>query len=134
MDGGTWQATVHGVAKSQTRLSDFTFTFFGPGEVPALLDFSNCWLVHFFFLKKILCLLFIFNSVYLCVYLATLGLSWNMWYDPDQGEKPTPSSPTPCPGTASVESQPLDHQGSPGFTFQKQLCIGSEWVENILLP
>ena len=22
MDGGTWQATVHGVAKSQTRLSD----------------------------------------------------------------------------------------------------------------
>ena len=87
-----------------------------------------------FFLKKILCLLFIFNSVYLCVYLATLCLSWNMWYDPDQGEKPTPSSPTPCPGTASVESQPLDHQGSPWFTFQKQLCIGSEWVENILLP
>ena len=25
MDGGTWQATVHGVAKSQTLLSDFTF-------------------------------------------------------------------------------------------------------------
>ena len=25
MDGGTWQATVHGVAKSQTRLSDFIF-------------------------------------------------------------------------------------------------------------
>ena len=27
MDGGAWQAVVHGVAKSQTRLSDFTFTF-----------------------------------------------------------------------------------------------------------
>ena len=27
MDGGTQQATVHGVAKSRTRLSDFTFTF-----------------------------------------------------------------------------------------------------------
>ena len=27
MDGGTWWAAVHGVAKSQTRLSDFTFTF-----------------------------------------------------------------------------------------------------------
>ena len=26
-DRGTWQATVHGVAKSQTRLSNFTFTF-----------------------------------------------------------------------------------------------------------
>ena len=27
MDGGTWQATAHGVAKSRTGLSDFTFTF-----------------------------------------------------------------------------------------------------------
>ena len=27
MGGGTWKATVHGVAKSRTRLSDFTFTF-----------------------------------------------------------------------------------------------------------
>ena len=27
MDGGAWQASVHGVAKSQTGLSDFTFTF-----------------------------------------------------------------------------------------------------------
>ena len=26
-DGGPWQAAVHGVAKSQTRLSDFTFSF-----------------------------------------------------------------------------------------------------------
>ena len=25
MDRGAWQVTVHGVAKSQTRLSDFTF-------------------------------------------------------------------------------------------------------------
>ena len=27
MDGAAWQATVHGVTKSRTRLSDFTFTF-----------------------------------------------------------------------------------------------------------
>ena len=27
MDRGAWRATVHGVAKSRTRLSDFTFTF-----------------------------------------------------------------------------------------------------------
>ena len=26
-DGGAWWAAVHGVAKSWTRLSDFTFTF-----------------------------------------------------------------------------------------------------------
>ena len=27
MEGGAWWAVVHGVAKSQTRLSDFSFTF-----------------------------------------------------------------------------------------------------------
>ena len=27
MDGGTWWAAVHGVAKRWTQLSDFTFTF-----------------------------------------------------------------------------------------------------------
>ena len=27
MDGGAWKAAVHGVVKSQTGLSDFTFTF-----------------------------------------------------------------------------------------------------------
>ena len=37
MDTGAWQAAVRGVAKGQTRLSDFTFTFglvrgFGCGE------------------------------------------------------------------------------------------------------
>ena len=28
MDRGAWWAAVHGVAKSRTRLSDFTFTFY----------------------------------------------------------------------------------------------------------
>ena len=28
IEGGAWWATVHRVTKSQTRLSDFTFTFF----------------------------------------------------------------------------------------------------------
>ena len=27
MDRGAWQAAVHGVAKSQTQLTEFTFTF-----------------------------------------------------------------------------------------------------------
>ena len=27
MDGGAWWAAVHGIARSRTRLSDFTFTF-----------------------------------------------------------------------------------------------------------
>ena len=30
MDGGAWWAAVHGVAKCQTRLSTFTFTFHFP--------------------------------------------------------------------------------------------------------
>ena len=30
MDGGAWLAAVHGVSKSWTRLSDFTFTFHFP--------------------------------------------------------------------------------------------------------
>ena len=28
MDRGAWWAAVHGVAKSQTRLNDFSFSFF----------------------------------------------------------------------------------------------------------
>ena len=40
MDGGAWQATVHGVAKSRTRLSNFT-----------LFNLVNlCFLFFFFFL------------------------------------------------------------------------------------
>ena len=37
MDGGAWQATVHGVAKSRTRLSDFKKKKGSAGlEVPVL--------------------------------------------------------------------------------------------------
>ena len=32
MDRGAWRATAHGVTKSQTRLSDFTFTLDFPIE------------------------------------------------------------------------------------------------------
>ena len=32
MDGGAWWATVHGVAKTQTRLNYFTFTFISMSE------------------------------------------------------------------------------------------------------
>ena len=33
MDGGAWEATVHRVTKSQTRLSDFTFTLIRPTPI-----------------------------------------------------------------------------------------------------
>ena len=54
MDRGAWQAAVHGVAKSQTRLSDFTFTFlhwrrkwqptpvFWPGESQGWRSLVDC--------------------------------------------------------------------------------------------
>ena len=50
MDGGAWQAAVHGVSESWTRLSDFTFTFSGPYPPPVLWvqrvkmlwDLPNC--------------------------------------------------------------------------------------------
>ena len=38
MDGGAWWATVHGVAKSWTRLRDFTFTFTSNYKVRAVLS------------------------------------------------------------------------------------------------
>ena len=36
MDGEAWYATVHGVAKSWTRLSDFTFLSFFYGTLLTL--------------------------------------------------------------------------------------------------
>ena len=54
MDGGVWWAPVHGVAKSRTRLSDFTFThwrrkwqpapLFLPGESQRLWSLMGCHL------------------------------------------------------------------------------------------
>ena len=37
MDREAWRATVHGIAKSQTRLSDYTFTFLDVKEIEYLL-------------------------------------------------------------------------------------------------
>ena len=46
MEGGTWWATVHGVAKSQTWLSDFTFFLFflSSNEYSGLISFRIDWL------------------------------------------------------------------------------------------
>ena len=41
MDGGAWWAAVHGVAKSQTRLSDFTFTFHFPALEKEMASHSS---------------------------------------------------------------------------------------------
>ena len=41
MDRGAWWATVHGVAKSQTRLSDFTSLHFSSQAFPVALVVKN---------------------------------------------------------------------------------------------
>ena len=41
MDGGAWQATVHGVSKSCTRLSDFTSLHFTSG-ILVMLYHNDC--------------------------------------------------------------------------------------------
>ena len=41
MGGGAWWAAVHGVAKSRTRLSDFTFTFHFPALEKAMATHSS---------------------------------------------------------------------------------------------
>ena len=41
MEGGAWWASVHGVAKRWTRLSDFTFTFHFPALEKAMAPHSS---------------------------------------------------------------------------------------------
>ena len=41
MDRKAWRAAIHGIAKSRTRLSDFTFTF---QKHPGLISFKMGWL------------------------------------------------------------------------------------------
>ena len=54
MDRGAWWATVHGVTKSQTRLTDFTFTFMEfIGVSPWQASLSSS-LVHWLFLQLVL--------------------------------------------------------------------------------
>ena len=54
-DGGAWWVTVHGVPKSQTRLSDFTFTL---PEITSLFSFPCPALSHLLLLNSSLTLLF----------------------------------------------------------------------------
>ena len=43
MDGGAWWAAVHGVAKSRTQLSNFTFTFHFHGKEMATHHSVLAW-------------------------------------------------------------------------------------------
>ena len=47
MDGGDWWAAVQGVAKSQTRLGDFTFNFYFHALEKEMATHSNvlAWVI-----------------------------------------------------------------------------------------
>jgi len=52
MDRGAWQATVHGVTKSRTRLSNFTFTLTPSCKLTLKrADFSKVCISFVFILK-----------------------------------------------------------------------------------
>ena len=66
MDRGTWKATVHGVAKSQTGLSDFTFI-----SLSAIRVVSSAYLRLLIFLPAILILACVSSSsAFLMMYSA----------------------------------------------------------------
>ena len=50
MDGGAWWATVHGVSKSQTRLSNFTYQMVK--RLPAMWETRVCFLGQEYPLEK----------------------------------------------------------------------------------
>ena len=76
MDGGAWQATVHGVAKSRTRLSDFTFTCVSEVDdsspailIPACTSSSpaltvTCVLVHIHILNQTFLQIFFISNLF----------------------------------------------------------------------
>ena len=61
MDQGAWWATVHGVANSQTRLSDFTFLFY-------------------FFFNTVFFLRFFFDVDYFKVFIEFVTIFFLFWY------------------------------------------------------
>ena len=64
MDGRARQATVHGVAKSQTRLSDFTFTFLSVDRLLQDAEYSSLCCT-----ADPCCLLIL----YVCAHVGVLG-------------------------------------------------------------
>ena len=75
MDGGAWWATVHGVAKSQIRLSDFTFTFHSSHtSIYLSIYLSSICFIYNLPLYLPICLSFIYY-LYLPIYQLSIYIS-----------------------------------------------------------
>ena len=124
MDGGAWQATVHGVAKSWTRLSDFTFTFL-PTRLSPLLNSFN--LVS----RSIMC-----NSAvpWIIAHQAPLSMkfSWQEYWSgvpfPSPGNFPNPgikpiSLTSPALEGGFFATRASTEIGKPCLYVRRDLCI-----------
>ena len=74
MNWGHWQATVHGVTKSRTQLSDFHFHFLSLNLLQPKVCFLHPWF-YFFFVKKFICTIFFLDSTYKQYHMIFFSLS-----------------------------------------------------------
>ena len=72
MDGGAWWAVVHGIPKSWTRLSDFTFTFLLQGQGPQVHSLYLC--LYFCAVNGFISTSFL-DSIYIWIYEYSFSLS-----------------------------------------------------------
>ena len=82
MDGGGFEARVYAISKSQTRLSDFTFTFLYNDLKVHLL----CHKCHGF----LLCMAICYYCVFMCVYTQFTFKQCGSW-EADTTTPPLPS-------------------------------------------
>ena len=92
MDRDAWRATVHGITKSRTQLSDFTFSI-------SFLSIHKSIKYTYLCMYKHLCIVFLnFTFLALKMFFILLKASWNFQTNalsssaPNQGQTVPPSS------------------------------------------
>ena len=91
MDGGAWWATIHGVAKSRTRLNDCTFTLLLPPDISTTVFHFHFGPAASFFLEVLVIVLHsssvaywtpsnpggsTFSVISFCLFIQFMGFLW----------------------------------------------------------
>ena len=76
MDGGAWRATVHGVAKSRTQLSDFIFTFMCSLQLTSKMAHFPSLFHHADRTTIKNCISFISCVLSMCIYISMYTSIW----------------------------------------------------------
>ena len=122
MDGGAWWSTVHGVAKSRTRMSDITFTFhFG-----YIISAPNRYALRWFRIENHDCCASLVD--HLVNNLPAVQETWVRslgWEDPLEKEMATHSSILAWKISWTEDPGGLQSMGS-----QR---VGDDWASNIYL-